>query len=87
MGIQCELKKVFDFIYREPMDGDLTEHELDHVFIGITDSKPVINKMEVMNYRYIDYHELSLEMERKPENYTSWFKIIAERVNTHFQQK
>ena len=34
MGISCPLWKAFDFVYRASVYRDLTEYELDHVFIG-----------------------------------------------------
>jgi isopentenyl-diphosphate delta-isomerase len=40
MGIKCNLVDLFTFIYREKLDNELTEHELDHVFFGVTDDVP-----------------------------------------------
>ena len=35
MGFQAELKELFSFIYKAPFDNGLTEHEYDHVMLGI----------------------------------------------------
>jgi hypothetical protein len=35
MGFNTELKELFHFIYKAPFDNGLTEHELDHVMIGV----------------------------------------------------
>jgi isopentenyl-diphosphate delta-isomerase len=80
MGMQCSMKKVFDFIYRADVGQDLTEHEFDHVFIGVSDSQPVINPDEVAAWKYMDMEELSVDLHRNPEQYTVWFRIAFEQV-------
>jgi isopentenyl-diphosphate delta-isomerase len=35
MGFDCELKPLFEFIYRAEFDNGLTEYELDQVYIGL----------------------------------------------------
>src|SRR5688572_25752718 len=47
MGINLKPEFAFKFIYKTPLDKNLIEHELDYVFIGTFDGKPVINKEEV----------------------------------------
>ncbi|MEG1198654.1 MAG: isopentenyl-diphosphate Delta-isomerase, partial [Algoriella sp.] len=37
MGFDCDLEFKFSFIYKAHLDNNLTEHELDHVFIGTFD--------------------------------------------------
>jgi isopentenyl-diphosphate Delta-isomerase len=80
MGIDCPLDEIFSFIYKEALDNDLTEHELDHVFLGITDQKPEINSKEVMEWKYISFKDLVNDIRSNPNNYTAWFKKIYERV-------
>ena len=75
MGFSCEMKKVFDFIYEAPFDDGLTEHELDHVFVGMYNEDPEINAEEVAGWMWIDVDELLSEVKENPENYTVWFKI------------
>ena len=81
MGLHCTLKELFSFSYKEALDNELTEHELDHVFIGITDVLPVINTSEVEKFKYSSYNDLSLDIIKNPSHYTVWFKKIFERVN------
>lgn len=83
MGLNADLKEIFQFIYLEELDNELTEHELDHVFVGITDKKPEINTSEVIDWKYMDYFKLTTDLEQSPENYTVWFKKIVARVNQH----
>lgn len=80
MGMICELKHVFHFIYKAELDQGLTEYELDHVFIGVTDLLPKINKKEVKAYQYFSTEVIQKEIARKPELFTEWFKICFSEV-------
>jgi len=80
MGMRSELSEIFSFIYKEPLDNELTEYEYDHVFLGITDQAPNINTDEAMAWKYISYDSLMEDMEKYPENYTVWFEKIVHRV-------
>lgn len=80
MGLTCELKYAFNFIYRVGLDNNLSEHELDHVFIGFTDDLPVLNPCEVSEYKYMDMVELEETLKENPEEFTAWFKLIFTRV-------
>ena len=84
MGIECNLVDLFTFIYREKLDNELTEYELDHVFIGVTDDVPVINTKEVEEWEAVSYSDLHEDIGKNPANYTYWFKEIYEKVNLHF---
>ena len=87
MGIKTTLTEIFQFKYKDLLDNELTEHELDHVFIGIADEKPIINITEVAEWKYISYKMLIAEITKHPENFTVWFRRIVERVNQHVNQK
>ena len=76
MGMIAELKEVFHFVYKAPFDNGLTEHELDHVMIGFSNKLPEINLDEVMNYTYESLENIEADINKHPENYTEWFKII-----------
>jgi len=80
MGFDTELKKAFHFIYKAKFDHGLTEHELDHVFIGQYDGAIHSNPDEVEAYKWIDPKLLKEDMEKHPENYTVWFRIAIEKV-------
>ncbi|MHC1705055.1 MAG: isopentenyl-diphosphate Delta-isomerase [Tenuifilaceae bacterium] len=83
MGMECQLKEVFSFTYKEVLDNQLTEYEFDHVFIGTTDDSPKINLEEVMEWKYISFINLKNDIEQNPNHYTVWFKKIFERVKLH----
>ncbi|MBF0596599.1 isopentenyl-diphosphate Delta-isomerase [Faecalibacter rhinopitheci] len=85
MGFNCELFHKFHFIYKANLDNGLTEHELDHVFIGIYDEEPILNKHEVMAYRWVEMDDLKKDIEKNPHNYTAWFKIIFDQYISHIE--
>jgi isopentenyl-diphosphate delta-isomerase len=78
MGIVLAPWFAFKFIYRTDFDNALTEHELDHVFVGTCDSDPSINPEEAEDWRFISLQELKNDVALHPEHYTSWFRIILE---------
>ncbi len=86
MGLKAELTEKFHFIYREPLDNDLTEYELDHVFVGVSNQVPNINTNEVLSYKYIAYDDLKKDIEKNPDNYTVWFLKIVDRVNEYLKK-
>ncbi|MES2704741.1 MAG: isopentenyl-diphosphate Delta-isomerase [Bacteroidota bacterium] len=75
MGIACELQKIFTFLYKARLDNELTEHELDHVFTGISDDAPLPDPAEVAAWRYIKMDDLDAEIAGNPAAFTEWFKI------------
>lgn len=86
MGMACNLSEIFKFTYNEKLDNEITEHEFDHVFFGITDQNPNFNPDEVMDWQYISYSNLALDLKINPDNYTVWFKKIVEIVNNKITQ-
>lgn len=85
MGFDCDLSYKFDFIYKASLDNGLTEHELDHVFIGVYDNEPKLNPDEVMAYRWVEMDDLKKDMQKNPQNYTAWFKIIFDQYISHIE--
>ena len=76
MGFVTSLSEVFSFIYKAPFDNGLTEHELDHVLIGYFDNRPIINKDEAEDYKWMLLEDVKSDIEKNPSIYTEWFKII-----------
>jgi len=76
MGIDLQPEFVYKFIYNASLDKDLTEHELDHVFIGTYDGDPIINTDEVEDWKYIDVAALRMDMKKNPGHYTAWFTLM-----------
>ncbi|MCX2474537.1 isopentenyl-diphosphate Delta-isomerase [Pedobacter sp. MC2016-05] len=85
MGMSCDLTFAFNFLYKVKFEDGLTEHELDHVFFGRSNKKPVINLDEVMDFKYMNLDLLKKDIEYNPENYTIWLKICLEKVIQHME--
>ena len=83
MGMSCDIKEVYSFIYKAPVGQGLTEHEFDHVFIGQSDMSPNINFDEVASWKYMSICDLSKDIKAYPELYTEWFKITFEEMAQH----
>ena len=80
MGMSCDLKKQFDFIYKVKLDNNLYEHEYDHVFFGFSNDFPTINPQEVEEFTFKTLQEIDLEIKLNPNIYTEWFKICFQEV-------
>ena len=78
MGIKVSLRKVYDFIYKAELDNQLTEHEFDHVFYGVFDKDPILNKDEAEDFKWVDMETLNNDIIKNEDNYTVWFKIAFE---------
>lgn len=78
MGIACALKPLFSFTYKAQFNNGLIEHEYDHVFVGVTDDKPILNALEVASYEFVTKEQLLLGIQDNPNAYTPWFKICCE---------
>lgn len=78
MGFDCELRGVFEFIYRAELDGALVEHEYDHVFVGTHDGDPVPDPAEVEAWRWVSMDELRRGLSEAPHLYSRWLKLAIE---------
>ncbi len=81
LGIKTPLKEEFHFIYKaydEP--SGLTEWEYDTVFKGVCDDSFEFNKEEVAAIRWLTNEELLNDIEKNPEQYSFWFKIILDEL-------
>ncbi|MCK9450504.1 MAG: isopentenyl-diphosphate Delta-isomerase [Bacteroidales bacterium] len=87
MGMQCEITKVFSFVYKGDVGQGLIEHEFDHVFIGHSDAQPIINKEEVETWKYASMKDIKADMTRNPEKYTVWFRIAFDEVNNYLNKQ
>lgn len=79
MGFTCELKEIFNFLYKVNFEDNLIENEYDHVFIGIFNGKIIPNKNEVEDFKWVSINEIKLDIINNPHSYTFWFKGILEK--------
>ena len=85
MGFETELNTLFSFIYKAEFDNGLTEHEFDHVLLGRYNKNPLINKLEVSDWKWIDVELLKKDVVVSPYIYTVWFKIIFQQFHKKFK--
>ncbi|MFU8844875.1 MAG: isopentenyl-diphosphate Delta-isomerase [Bacteroidales bacterium] len=85
MGFDCPIRKSFHFIYKADVGQGLTEHEFDHVLIGVSDSEPLINKDEVNAWKYIKLPDLKNEIQKHPDLFTVWFRIAFKEVENRIK--
>lgn len=86
MGIYCQIKFAFSFIYKTKFENGLAEHEFDHVYFGVTDNLPKPEKTEVKNWKYINLITLEKDLRINPQLYTTWLKECFEKVILHFEK-
>lgn len=80
MGLDCQLYYAFSFIYNTDLGEGLSEHEYDHVYVGITDTLPKPDKEEVAEFTYLSLSEIEADLFQNPEKYTIWFRICFDRI-------
>lgn len=85
MGFDCELTKLFDFVYKAALEHGLSEHEFDHVLVGTHNGEPIINTEEVMEWRWRSMDDIAADLKLRPEEYTIWFRIAFDRVYEYIQ--
>lgn len=86
MSLQCKLEYKFKFIYKSIFENGLTEHELDHVYFGITDDLPGPDKTEVKSWKYINVEKLEKDIAENPQSYTDWLRICLQEVKSHLKE-
>lgn len=83
MGMDAPLRRLFTTRYFLELGDGMIEHELDHVFLGISEQAPEFDRSEVMDQRYATRTELELDLQSHPQHFTEWFKVIWREFNEH----
>ena len=81
MGFDCPLEDVFSFVYRTELGGGLVEHEYDHVLLGRWDGAPTPAPAEVSEWKWLSPAALREALERHPEHFTYWFRVIVRELD------
>jgi isopentenyl-diphosphate delta-isomerase len=80
MGLTCKLAEIFSFVYFVQLGNGMAEHEFDHVFLGFSESLPVLNDDEAVSYRYVNIENLLKDFVLNQDKYTEWLKICLDQV-------
>lgn len=82
-----ELHYLFKFQYQARF-GDLgAENELCWVYVGHSDDDVLANPHEVADWRWVKPERLDDELERRPQDFTPWFKLEWPRVKEGFRDQ
>ncbi len=81
MGFVTDLHNFDSFIYKVEFSNGLTEHENDHILLGVYDGIPNPNPDEVDDWKWIGINNLVIDIKKNPEIYTAWFKIIMDKYS------
>ncbi len=82
MGFDCPLKEIFTFTYQADLDHGIREHEFDHVFLGVYDGEVLPNSEEADGFKWVSAEWLREDIQKNPDAYTYWFKLVFERALT-----
>lgn len=80
LGISCELKELFDFVYFSKYGEELFEYEYDHVFLGEYGGDFSFDPDEIEELMWVGFDELEEMMLKEPQSFSSWFMIAAPKV-------
>lgn len=80
IGLDCELQEIYAFTYRVPFPNGLTEHEFDHVLIGVSDEMPKLNPEEADDWMWFPINDLRKELSKHPDSYTYWLRVAFDEV-------
>ncbi len=83
MGFDCDIEKIFTFRYRAEVGNMLIENEYDHIYMGHFDGEPQLNNEEVAAYKFVPPDELAEWVEREPESFTVWFRMVFPKFVEH----
>ncbi|MDO3642923.1 MAG: isopentenyl-diphosphate Delta-isomerase [Mucilaginibacter sp.] len=81
MGMDCGLTAWGTLLYCSAFDNGLIEHENDHIFIGVTNSVPVVNPAEVEDYQYVELRTLQQSIQQHPDRYTPWLSLCLDKID------
>ena len=75
----CKPQELFSFNYLSQYEG-LREYENDHVFLTDYQGEIKVDPDEIMELRWISLEDLQVELQEKPQSFSTWFLIAAPRV-------
>lgn len=87
LGMSAQLNFAYKFEYSAPFKDLGTEHELCWVYIGQTDSQPVINTTEIGDWQWIDQAELTRALNENPAGFTPWLAMEWAQLNSEFADR
>jgi len=84
LGVTCELRYLYKFVYQAKFGDVGSEHENCWVFAGHFDGELDINQDEISDWRFISPDELTREIAANGDSYTPWLKLEWERITADY---
>ena len=79
LGLEVPLYYQGHFHYIAPFDNQLTENEVDHVFVGYSETEDLFpDKNEIADLRWMNVDDLKQQLIDAPSLYTPWLKEALE---------
>ena len=76
----------FMFKYEADVGKGLTEKEYDYIFFCKFNGEPRPNPDEVSEYKWIDLEELTRDINKTPDSYTPWLRLMIGEVSKKYRQ-
>ncbi|MDZ4839840.1 MAG: isopentenyl-diphosphate Delta-isomerase [Bacteroidota bacterium] len=87
MGLQLPVHFAFTFLYRAELDGNMVEHELDHVYVAEWRGEGISpNPDEVADYAWMSTIDIAVDIQQNPEKYTAWFQLLFPKFIEYVQK-
>lgn len=84
LGVACELRYLYKFVYHARFGEVGSEHENCWVFAGHFDGRVTPNAAEVADWRFISPGELTQEITANGDIYTPWLKLEWEQITQRY---
>ncbi|KAB0303519.1 isopentenyl-diphosphate Delta-isomerase [Vibrio fortis] len=81
-----QLTSLGSFIYQAQLENNLTEHELDHIFLSLTNQLLLApNASEVSEVEWFSIESIQEKLHQQPEAFTVWFPDVFYKVVEHLK--
>ena len=80
LGLECRIARVLKFRYRARVSETYWEHEYDHVFVGICEEDPVVDRSEIEDWAWAERAELDDALVAQPRRFTPWMHLAHRRL-------
>ena len=87
LGVSADLEYLFKFRYQAEYEDRGAEHELCHVYIGLSDGPGQADETEIEEWCWLSIPKLQTWIETRPEVFTPWFLLEWEQIETEHMQR
>jgi isopentenyl-diphosphate Delta-isomerase len=84
LGVDCDLRYLYKFVYHAEFGDAGSEYENCWVFAGHVDGQLDIDNKEISATRFVTPEELTADIAANPDIYSPWLKLEWERIRQDF---